>query len=404
MIDELDLEFDDRDAERGEKGRHRHSYVRKRKQKKKKSGRGKTVFALLMTLVLLGGLGGGAWYGYDKAAGFFSTPDYEGGGTEEVTVVIPEGAFLADIGDVLYEAGVVKSAKAFIAEADKNSKAKNIQPGSYTLRKEMKAEFALAFLLDPSNRSVNGITIPEGRTMLQTFKILSEKTGIPEKEFAKAARNPEALGVPKWWFTRNDGGKSVRSIEGFLYPDTYEMPTDVTAEGMLKLMVANFLKVTEGMDFTKTVESERGGISPYEALIVASLAQAEAGTAEDLGKVARVAYNRVYSGTFPCSCLEMDVTVNYHLEMTGQSTKSSGDMNLDDLLDDSHDYSRKLKGLVATPINSPGKHALEAAMKPTPGNWLYFVAIDKQGNSAFTDDYAEHERNQEKARAAGVLK
>ncbi len=66
MIDELDLEFDDRDAERGEKGRHRHSYVRKRKQKQKKSGRGKTVFALLMTLVLLGGLGGGAWYGYDK--------------------------------------------------------------------------------------------------------------------------------------------------------------------------------------------------------------------------------------------------------------------------------------------------------------------------------------------------
>ena len=72
------------------------------------------------------------------------------------------------------------------------------------------------------------------------------------------------------------------------------------------------------MEFAETVQSERGGISPYEALIVASLAQAEAGNAEDLGKVARVAYNRVYSGTFPCSCLEMDVTVNYYLEMTGQ--------------------------------------------------------------------------------------
>lgn len=403
MIDELDLEFDDRDAERGEKGRHRHSYIRNR-GKKKKSGRGRTVFALLMTLVLLGGLGGGAWYGFDKVQGIFSTPDYDGGGTTEVTVEIPEGAFLADIGNVLYEAGVVKSAKAFIAEADKNSKAKNIQPGTYTLRKEMKAEFALAFLLDPGNRIVNGITIPEGRTMLQTFKLLSEKTGIPEKEFAAAAKNPEKLGVPKWWFTRNDGGKSIRSIEGFLYPDTYELPKDVTAESLLKMMVANFLKVTEGMDFVKTVESERGGISPYEALIVASLAQAEAGTADDLGKVARVAYNRVYSGTFPCSCLEMDVTVNYHLEMTGRDTKSSGDMHLDDLLDDSHDYSRKLKGLVATPINSPGKQALEAGMSPTPGNWLYFVAIDKEGNSAFTDDYAEHERNIDKARAAGVLK
>ena len=69
-------------------------------------------------------------------------------------------------------------------------------------------------------------------------------------------------------------------------------------------------------------------ISPYEALIVASLAQAEAGNVADLGKVARVAYNRVYSGNFPCNCLQFDVTVNYYYQLTGKPTKPSKDMTL----------------------------------------------------------------------------
>ncbi|GIJ27162.1 hypothetical protein Vqi01_23240 [Micromonospora qiuiae] len=398
MMDELDLGFDER--ERGDKGKHRRG---RKRNGRSGGGRGKTIFALLLALVLLGGIGGGAFYGFDRIQNFLTTPDYDGAGTEEVTVQIPQGAFLADMAVVLYEADVVKSTKAFINAANDNSRSRNIQPGTYKLRKQMSGESALAAMLDPANRIVNGITIPEGRTAKNIFKLLSKHTDIPVKEFEAAAKDPEKLGVPDWWFKRTDGKKSKKSIEGFLFPDTYEIPPDATAETILKQMVDHFLTVTGQMEFADRVEKERGGISPYEALIVASLAQAEAGTKKDLGKVARVAYNRVYSGTFNCGCLEMDVTVNYYLEMTGQKTKTSAEMSRDELLDTNNPYSRKLRGMVPTPINNPGKEALEGAMAPPNGNWLFFVAIDKAGNSAFTKDYNEHLKNIDKAKEAGVL-
>lgn len=398
MIEDLDLGFDDQ--ERGEKGRHRRGFVKKRN--KRSGGRGKTVLALLLALVLLGGIGGGAVYGFDRIQNYFVTPDYDGTGTGEVTVEIKQGALIADMADALHAAGVVKSPKAFIEAAADNSRSKNIQPGLYKLRKQMSGESAVAAMLDLKNRIVNGLTIPEGRTAKNVYKLLSEKTKIPVKEFETAAKDPIALGVPDWWFKRTDGKKVKPSVEGFLFPDTYEIPPKATAESILKLMVENFLTVTGQMEFADRVQKERGGISPYEALIVASLAQAEAGNKDDLGKVARVAYNRVF-GEFDCNCLEMDVTVNYYLELTGQETKTSKEMTAADLDNPKNPYNRKLKGLVPTPINNPGKQALEGAMDPPAGKWLFFVAIDDKGHSAFAETYAEHERNMAKAREAGII-
>ncbi|MEU5947159.1 endolytic transglycosylase MltG [Micromonospora sp. NPDC047465] len=399
MIDDLDLGFDEQ--ERGEKGKHRRSAMRKR-DGRSGGGRGKTVLALLLALVLLGGIGGGAFYGFDRIQGYFVTPDYDGTGTGEVTVEIKQGALIADMADALVAADVVKSAKAFIEAAEANSRSKNIQPGTYKLRKQMSGESAVTAMLDLKNRIVNGVTIPEGRTAKNVYQLLSKETKIPVKEFEEAAKDPLALGVPDWWFKRTDGKKVKPSIEGFLYPDTYEIPPKATAETILTLMVENFLAVTEEMQFADRVQKERGGISPYEALIVASLAQAEAGNKDDLGKVARVAYNRVF-GDFQCNCLEMDVTVNYYLELTGQKTKTSAQMTAADLDNSKNPYNRKLKGLVPTPINNPGKQAMEGAMDPPDGKWLFFVAIDKEGHSAFAETYEEQLKNEAKAREAGII-
>ncbi|MBF5033256.1 MULTISPECIES: endolytic transglycosylase MltG [unclassified Micromonospora] len=399
MIDDLDLGFDEPD--RGEKGRHRRGAVRRR-QGKSGGGRGKTLLALALALVLLGGIGGGAFYGFDRVQNYFVTPDYDGSGTGEVTVEIKQGALIADMADALVAADVVKSTKAFIEAAEENSRSKNIQPGTYKLRKQMSGDAAVAAMLDLKNKIVNGITIPEGLTAKTVYKRLSEKTDIPVKDFEAAAKDPEALGVPDWWFKRSDGKKVNPSIEGFLFPDTYEIPPKATAETILKLMVDNFLTVTSGMQYAEKVQKERGGITPYEALIVASLAQAEAGNKVDLGKVARVAYNRVY-GEFPCNCLEMDVTVNYYLELTGQKTKASKDMTAAELDNPKNPYNRKLRGLVPSPINNPGKEALEGALSPPDGKWLYFVAISKDGRSAFAETYAEQKRNEQKAKEAGII-
>jgi len=400
MIDELDLAFD----ERVEKGRHRRRAVRRRQRQRQKrgGGRGRTVLALLLSFLLLGTLAGGAWYGFDRLQGFFGAPDYDGPGTGQVVIEVKAGDTATQIGNTLVKADVVKSAKAFIDAADADSRSKNIQVGSYKVRLRMSAEHALALLLDPKNKVVNGVTIPEGRSALQTYKLLSEKTKIPVKEFQAAAKDPVALGVPDWWFKRTDGKKVTRSIEGFVFPDTYELPPKATAETILKMMVDNFLTVTGEMKFAEQVQNQLGGIAPYEALIVASLAQAEAGNPDDLAKVARVAYNRVYKKDMP---LEFDVTSNYGWELQGKKTKSSADMTMDELRDPKNPYSSHAhKGLTPTPINSPGKKALEGAISPPDEDWLFFVAIDKQGHSAFTASYQEHLRNIEKAKENGVLK
>ncbi|MGN9912944.1 endolytic transglycosylase MltG [Phytohabitans sp. LJ34] len=395
MIDELELAFDDEPVERW-----RHRRGRKRGQKKR-GGAGKSVVALLVVVLLLGGLGAGVWYGYDRVQGFFTTPDYEGAGQGTVNIQIKQGDTATDIANALVTADVVKSAKAFTEAAKENSRSQNIQPGTYKLRLQMSGAAALTALLDLKNKVVNGVLVREGLSAKATFKLLSEKTKIPVKDFEAAAKDPIELGIPDWWFKRSDG-KQVKTptIEGFLFPDTYEIDPKWTAKEIVRTMVDRFLTVTGELKFDEKAQALN--LAPYDVLIVASLSQAEAGIKEDLGKVSRVAYNRLY-GDFPCGCLEMDVTVNYWRELKGLPIKPSKDMTVSELDDPKNPYNRKLKGIIPTPINNPGKQALEGAMAPPQGNWLYFVAIDKSGKSAFTNDFSQHQKNQQTARENGVL-
>jgi UPF0755 protein len=395
MIDELELAFD----EPADRGRHRH----RRSARKQKGGSGRSLIALFVVLVLLGGLGAGVWWGFDRVQGFFSAPDYAGGGAGEVVVQVKPGQTAAEIAETLVGAGVVKSAKAFVEAAAANAKSKNIQPGYYKLRKQMRARDVVVLLLDLRNKVSTKVTIPEGRSAKQTLVLLSKATRLPLKDFEAAAKDPVALGVPDFWFKRDDGKKVTRSIEGFLFPQTYEFDPGSKAPQILETMVQQFLTVAQQIKFVERVQAERK-ISPYEGLIVASLAQAEAGNPDDLGKVARVAYNRIYSNTFPCNCLQFDVTVNYYWELTGKPTKSSKQMSREELYDTGNPYStHAFPGLPPTPIDNPGEQALTGAMAPPPGKWLYFVAIDKQGHSAFANTKDEHDRNVIKAREAGVL-
>ena len=399
MIDELDLAFD----EHAERGRPRHRRGARGGGSGKKGRSGKSTVAFLMAFVLLAVLGGGVYLGYNKIRGFFTAADYDGPGTGEVTVQIPVDSSITEMGNILVASDVVKSTKAFIDAAEANPKGKNIQSGTFKLRKQMSAKNAVALMLDPKSRVTNGITITEGKTAKQIFAQLAKASDLPVKDFETAAKDPTALGIPAFWFNRTDKQKVTKSIEGFLFPDTYEFPPKATAEEMLSTMVEHFMSVTGDLDFVDTVQKERK-ISPYEALTVASLAQAEAGNDADLGKVARVAYNRLYSGNFPCNCLQFDVGINYYYQLTGRPTKPSGKMTTAELTDPKNPYRLHDKpGLTPTPINNPGKSALQGAMSPPAGPWLYFVAIDKQGHSAFAVTYDQHLKNIDLAKKNGVL-
>lgn len=392
-MSELGLRFEEAPTR---SGRHRHRRARSGKPKKRRGGR--SFIAFLVVVLVLGGLGYGGWWGLNWLQDSLTTPDYSGAGVGSVTVEVQSGQTATDIANVLYAAGVVASPQAFVEAAQANPLSRNIQPGFYALPQQIPAAKALELLLDLANRLVERVTIREGLTSFGTFALLSEELGIPVEEFEAAAEDPIALGVPDWWFNRTDGQEVEPSIEGFLFPSTYEFPPDPTATQVLETMVRQFLDTVEGIDFVDRVENERN-IAPYEALIVASLAQAEAGVPDDLGRVARVAYNRIYVHGMP---LEFDVTVNYWFLLNGLPTKSSGEMTNEELYDPANPYNRGVIGLVPTPINNPGQLALEGAMDPPSGNWVYFVAVDAEGNSAFSETFAEHCQAIQQAIANGI--
>jgi UPF0755 protein len=403
MIDDLDLAWEEQEPRR--RGAPPTRQVRQRRRKERKRRR-RSFGALFVSVLLLAALGGGVYWGVGKLQEVFGAPDYEGNpGDVAVNVTVNEGDSATAIGTELYTKKVVRSVKAFVNAADANPASRTIQPGIYKLYERSPAAVALSMLLDPEkNQVVDRVTIREGLTAIQTFKVLAKETGIAEKDFKAAAKNPLELGVQDWWFNRTDEKDTKVSIEGFLFPDTYVFPPESSAEDVLKIMVNQFNTVTGELKFADKVQ-EKLGISPFEALVVASLAQVEAGNDGDMPKVARVAYNRAVKEGFPCQCLQFDVTVNYWLEQEGKKTKASKDMTAAELDNTKNPWNTgpSTPGLPVGPISNPGRAALEGAMDPPAEDWIYFVAVDKDGTTKFASTDAQHERNKAEARRNGVL-
>lgn len=304
--------------------------------------------------------------------GFLESNDYPGPGTGEVQIVVNDGDTGRAIGATLQKADVVKTAKAYLDAAAADTRAAAIQPGSYTMKKQMSAKAALAILVDSKNRSVPRVTVREGLWKSEVFAALSKGTGVPVAEYTAAAKNPQALGLPA-------GAKG--NVEGYLYPATYEFPVKATATQQLKIMVAQAV-----------AQLEKAGVSEADfqkTLIVASIVEGEAGVA-DRGKVARVVENRLDNPNGPTvGLLQMDSTVNFALQKRGNLTKTEYDSAKSSRYD-----TYAFKGLPPGPISSPGAKAIEAAAHPTPGPWFYFVTVNYDtGETLFAVTQAEHDRN-----------
>ena len=408
MIDDLDIPFEDY-----ERGRHRRRRggrgAPQARGGRPRRRRGRSLFALFITLVLLGALAAGGWYGVGKIRAYLTVPDYSGDGDTAVMVHIAPDDSGKDMADKLYQANVVKSQKAFVNAFNANPQSKTIEVGYYQLRQHMKASKALDALLarNPdhtlANRVSSGVTITEGEISTEVFAALAKATNLPVTDFQNAAKDPVALGVSPDWFTRQDGKPVQKSIEGFLYPATYEFDPGVDATAILKKIIANFNAEMTKLDFLNQVQATLH-ISPFEALIAASIAQVEGRFPDDMAGIARVLYNRAYGGKFPCSCLQLDSTVNYWLRVSGQTPKSSKDLTVSDLHNPKDPYNTHDKpGLPIGPISNPGADALQAAMNPPKNGYLYFVAIDKEGHTAFATTEQEHAANIALAKKNGVL-
>jgi UPF0755 protein len=213
----------------------------------------------------------------------------------------------------------------------------------------------MALLLDPKSRAGNQISIPEGKRAIEVFQLLSKKTGIPVRDFQAVAKNTSGLGLPSY-----AGG----NLEGFLYPGRYDLDPNGSARKIVQQMIDAFNKEASSSDLEG--KAKEAGLSPLKLLTLASLAQAEGGKPSDLPKISRVIYNRVKSGM----ALQFDTTVLYALN------KRTLDVRNRDLQVDSPYNTYKHKGLPPGPICNPGPDAIEAALSPASGDWLYFVATD----------------------------
>jgi UPF0755 protein len=314
----------------------------------------------------------------------FNPDDYSGSGSGSATIEVQPNDGAQAIAEALVEQGVIASTSAFLDAASADSRSATIQPGSYSLPKHISAKAALADLLDGKHQA-RGLVVPEGATVVDVEKRLvaprcsagsSAKTvcglGV-DAEAAKAAlRNVGALGLPTD-YTPTSG--TPVSPEGFLYPLTYSVGGDTSAGDALQQMVNAFVDHVRSSGFTTAARAEH--LTPYQALIIASIAQSEAYFPEDMPKVARVILNRLAAG-MP---LQIDATSAYAAKLAGLDPTKVIYSEVDGPYN-----SYKHEGLPPTPISNPGPDALAGAAHPVKGNWLYYVNADAAGHLFFTND------------------
>jgi cell division protein YceG involved in septum cleavage len=333
------------------------------KKKKRRSG----CSVLLALVVFAGAIGGGGYVGYRYYENHIAAvPDYAGGGTGSVTISIPDGATLSQMGNILKQNGVVKSVDAFTAAANGTG----IQDGSYTLRQHMSAAAAVALMTSPAGQ--NALVIPEGWRATQVYAELDTYLGLASGTTAGAAKGA-GLDLPPY-----TGGNP----EGFLFPSRYSISKSAKPADVVAQMTGRAQSEFAADNLQE--RAQEAGKAPYEIIIIASLIQAEAKQPQDFGKVSRVIYNRLQQQV----ALGFDSTINYAkgrstLHTTTADTRYRSSYNT---------YIHK--GLPPGPIDNPGHQAIEAALNPTPGDWLYFVTV-KPGDTRFTDSNAVQQQNVE---------
>ncbi|MEI8055772.1 MAG: endolytic transglycosylase MltG [Actinomycetes bacterium] len=323
----------------------------RRPRNRERSAKGPVLIALLSLVVI-----GMAVFLAIKSVSGGGASDYEGDGSGSAVVVVHSGDSLRIIGRSLTTAGVIASEDSFVQAASVDTRSQGISPGSYTMKLKMSATSALNLLLDPTSRVVNKLAVPEGWRVSRTIAAAAKATGIPVADLkASLARAPE-LGLPAY---------AQGEPEGFLFPATYAFGPDATADKVISALLDRFAKAARDTDLEAGAKAL--GRTPLEVLTVASILEVEAAPG-DYDKVARVLYNRLDSGMR----LQLDSTVNYAL--------NSADLNLtaEQLATDSPYNTYRVKGLPPGPINSPGEAAIQAALSPAKGKWLYFITTDPQ--------------------------
>ena len=328
------------------------------KRTRSRAGRVLAVVALLLGAFVI-------WFGVELFQPF------HGSGHGSVTVTIPPHSSSSNVGDLLERDGVIASSFFFELRATLAGERGQLRSGTYHLKLDMSYGQVLKILTTPPPAvPTTEITIIPGRTRRQISALLKAQ-GVRGSYFADTRRSP--LLDPG----RYGAPPGTDSLEGFLFPDTYQLRKPVSLPALIADQLRTFRERFAGVNLAY---ARRQGLNPYDVLIIGSMVEAEAQTARDRPLIASVIYNRLRLG-MP---LQIDATTryatgNYSAPLTQSQLNSPSPYN-----------TRIHKGLTPTPIDNPALPSIEAAAHPAQTDYLYFVVKPcGNGEHVFASNYQQ---------------
>lgn len=287
--------------------------------------------------------------------------------TESVNFTLPQGQKVTVIADRLEDQGLIRSSSAFLAYITLRGARSQLQAGSYTLSPSLSVKDITA-IISQGRIKTNLLVVPEGTSVSQIIELAAEKGIKPEDmRAALGARHDHEFLAAK---PKNTG------LEGYLFPDSYNVDDKTTAADLVASMLDNFESKVPGK-FTTALKKQ--GLSLHEGLTLASIVEKEVNTAADRPLVAQVFLKRLGMGMK----LETDPTVDYAAKQLGVPFNLS--------LDSPYNTYR-FEGLPPGPISNPGLSSLEAVINPAKTDYLYFVT-GKDQVTRFAADFSGHQRN-----------
>jgi UPF0755 protein len=349
---------------------------RRLKRQKKKFPFGVIIMSFFM-LLILSGVGVGYWV--------FMSENSVAAGEEQFFELVP-GTSVASIAEKLEEDGLVDHALLFrvrvrMAEADDLLRA-----GGYQLRPGMSYEEIIEVLKEgPPRQDTVTVTIPEGRSIDRMASILAEELQFSAEEFIEVAQNGAPEFAEEFPFLI---GAFDDTLEGYLFPDTYEFFDNATSREVITIMLRRFEAVWNDLEAPTGDATE---MSPAELVVIASLVEMESSLARERPLVSSVIYNRLSINRKLQFCSTVQFLIpgeeRQRLRLTYEQIRVPSPYNT---------YMNE--GLPPGPISNPGRQALDAALHPADTDYIYFVLTGHDGSQTFASNTADFERARQKSR------
>ena len=354
-----------------------------RRSRKKEFPFGIVMISLLVVFAMIG-VGVGYWFLVRSDTRTVDSELIVDGGA--ISVEIPTGTSVAGIAEILDDAGVISGTTVFRVQVRLADADETLLAGTYNMYAGMSyADIITLLQTGPPRRDVVTVTIPEGRSIDRMALILEEDLSFSAAEFIEIAQNsaPEfALEFPFLVGAFDD------SLEGYLFPDTYEFFEEASAHEVITLMLRRFESVWNGLD---NPTGPAASMTPAELVVIASLVEMESSLERERPLVSSVIYNRLAINRKLQFCSTVQFLIpgeeRQRLRLTYAQTQVPSPYNT---------YMNV--GLPPGPISNPGRQALSAALHPADTDYIYFVLTGTDGSQTFASNSADFNRARQKSR------